>query len=33
MNKQMIGGIPWLLKENPYIDWTQAVVGMKKGQN
>ena len=32
MNKQMILGIPWLSKENPHIDWTQAVVVMKKGQ-
>ena len=24
MNKQMILGIPWLSKENPHIDWTQA---------
>ena len=22
MNKRMILGIPWLLKENPHIDWT-----------
>ena len=33
MNKQMILGIPWLSKENPHIDWTQAAVVMKKGQN
>ena len=32
MNKQMILGIAWLSKENPHIDWTQAVVIMKKGQ-
>ena len=32
MNKQMILGIPWLSKENPHIDWTQAIVVMKKGQ-
>ena len=32
MNKQMILGIPWLSKENPHIDWTQATVVMKKGQ-
>ena len=31
MNKQMILGIPWLSKENPHIDSTQAVVVMKKG--
>ena len=33
MNKQMILGIPWLSKENPHIDWTQAIVAMKKGQD
>ena len=33
MNKQMILGIPWLSKENPHIDWTQAIVVMKKGQD
>ena len=33
MNKQMILGITWLSKENPHIDWTQAAVVMKKGQN
>ena len=33
MNKQMILGIPWLSKENPHIDWTQAVVVMKKSQD
>ena len=33
MNKQMILGIPWLSKENPHIDWTQATVVMKKGQD
>ena len=33
MNKQMILGIPWLSKENPHIDWTQAAVVMKKGQD
>ena len=32
MNKHMILGIPWLPKENPHIDWTQAIVVMKKGQ-
>ena len=32
MNKQMILGIPWLSKENLHIDWTQATVVMKKGQ-
>ena len=32
MNKQMILGIPWLSKENPHIDWTQAAVVLKKGQ-
>ena len=32
MNKQMILGIPWLSKDNPHIDWTQAAVVMKKGQ-
>ena len=30
MNKSMILGIPWLLKENPHIDWTQAVVVVNK---
>ena len=33
MNKQMILGIPWLSKENSHIDWTQATVVMKKGQD
>ena len=33
MNKQMILGIPWLSKETPHIDWTQARVVMKKGQD
>ena len=33
MKKQMILGIPWLLEENPNIDWTQALAIMKKGQN
>ena len=33
MNKQMILGIPWRSKENPHIDWTQAAVVMKKGQD
>ena len=33
MNKQMILGILWLSKENPHIDWTQAAVVMKKGQD
>ena len=28
----MILGVPWLSKENPHIDWTQAIVVMKKGQ-
>ena len=32
MNKQMILGIPWLSKENPHIDWTQATMVMKKDQ-
>ena len=32
MNKQMILGIPWLSKENPHIDWTQAIVVIKRGQ-
>ena len=32
MNKQMILGIPWLSKENPHIDWTEATVVMKKVQ-
>ena len=26
INKPMILGIPWLPKENPHIDWTQAIV-------
>ena len=30
MNKPMILGIPWLLKENPHIDWTQATMVMNK---
>ena len=33
MNKQMILGIRWLSKENPHIDWTQAALVMKRGQN
>ena len=33
MNKQMILGISWLSEENPHIDWTQAIVVMKKGQD
>ena len=33
MNKQMILGISWLSEENPHIDWIQAVVVMKKGQD
>ena len=33
MNKQMTLGIPWLSKENPHIDRTQAAVVMKKGQD
>ena len=31
MNKPMIVGIPWLLKENPHIDWTQAIAVVSKG--
>ena len=31
--KQMILGIPWLSKENRHINWTQAIMVMKKGQN
>ena len=30
MNKPMILGIPWLSKENPHIDWTQAIVVVNK---
>ena len=30
MNKPMILGIPWLSKENPHIDWTQAMVVVNK---
>ena len=30
MNKPMILGIPWLLKENPYIHWTEAIVVVNK---
>ena len=30
MNKTMILGIPWLSKENPHIDWTQATVVVNK---
>ena len=30
MNKPMILGIPWLSKENPHIDWTQATVVVNK---
>ena len=30
MNKPMILGIPWLSKENPHIDWTQAIVAVNK---
>ena len=30
MNKPMIMGIPWLSKENPHIDWTQAIVVVNK---
>ena len=30
MNKPMILGIPWLLKENSHIDWTQATVVVNK---
>ena len=30
MNKPMILGIPWLLKENPHIDCTQATVMVNK---
>ena len=26
MNKSMILGTPWLVKENPHIDWTKAEV-------
>ena len=33
VNKQMILGIPWLSKENPQIDWTQAIVVVEKGQD
>ena len=33
INKQMILGIPWLSKENHHIDWIQAMVVMKKGQD
>ena len=33
MNKQRVLGIPWLSKEKPPIDWTQAAVVMKKGQD
>ena len=33
MNKQMILGIPLLSKENTHIDWTQATVVMKQGQD
>ena len=30
MNKPMILGIPWLSKENPHIDWTQAIVAVNQ---
>ena len=30
MNKPMILGIPWLSKENPHINWTQATVVVNK---
>ena len=30
MNKPMILGTPWLSKENPHIDWTQATVVVNK---
>ena len=30
MNNPMILGIPWLSKENPHIDWTQAIVVVNK---
>ena len=30
MNKPMILGIPWLSKENPHIDWTEAIVVVNK---
>lgn len=33
MGKPMILRIPWLCKENPYINWTQATMVVKKGQN
>ena len=32
LKKQIILGIPWFAKENPHIDWTQAVVVVKEGQ-
>ena len=33
MNKPMILGIPWLLKEFPHIDWTQSISGSKQGSS
>ena len=30
MNKPMILGIPWLSKENPHINWTQATMVVNK---
>ena len=32
MMKPMILGMPWLVKENPHINWTQSIVVVQQGQ-
>ena len=32
MAKRMILGMPWLVKENPHINWTRSIVVIQQGQ-
>ena len=32
MSKPMILGMPWLVKENPHINWTRSTVVVQQGQ-
>ena len=33
MTKPMILGTPWLVKENPHINWTRSTVVVQQGQH
>ena len=33
MTKPMILGMPWLVKENPHINWTRSTVVVQQGQD